>query len=243
MTALSYAELVTALRREGEGLVAAAGMGLDAEVPACSGWDVRALVDHVSRVYARIGRIVSTRASEQPPAGTEIPAGEPVTVLSELLDELVAELSDCDPQTPLWNWAPGAPQVATFWARRMAQESAVHRFDAQAAHGVMQPIDAELAGDGIDELIDVIASRVYARDGVTGPTGTIRLQSTDDEAWLIQLEPDGLRRIDAVRDPDVVVSGTASALLLAAYARVPWTSLDITGAADLLDRWSAALNF
>jgi hypothetical protein len=41
----------------------------------------------------------------------------------------------------------------------------------------------------------------------------------------------------------VVASGTSSALLLAAYARIPWTSLEVSGDASLLDRWSAAMNF
>jgi uncharacterized protein (TIGR03083 family) len=244
MTTPSYSELVTAIRREGEGLVSAAGMGLDAEVPACDGWDVRALVEHVSKVYARIVRIVSSRASEPPEAGTQVPAGEPIDVLCDLLDDLVSELSDCDPETPLWNWAPDAPQDATFWARRMAHESAVHRFDAQAAHGVMQPIDADLASDGIDELIDVIAARVYTRDDVNGPTGTVTLHATDNEAWHLHLAPKGLQRAEAAKEPDAVVSATTSALLLAAYGRVPWSALDVTGKdTELLDRWSAALNF
>jgi hypothetical protein len=52
-----------------------------------------------------------------------------------------------------------------------------------------------------------------------------------------------VRRSDLIDPPDVSVTGTASALLLAAYGRVPWTSLEISGAAGLLDAWSAAVNF
>jgi uncharacterized protein (TIGR03083 family) len=243
MTTPSYAELVTALRREGEGIATAAGMGLDAAIPACHDWDVEALVQHVARIYARIARVVSTRMTEQPQAGTVVPDGDPVEVLRDLLDDLVTALSECDPDTPVWNWEPTAPQVAMFWARRMAHESSVHRFDAQGAHGVMQPIDAELANDGIDELIDVIARRVYTRDNVAGPTGTVRLQSSDSESWHVTLEPAGPRRSDVVTEPDVTVRGTSSALLLAAYSRIPWTSLEVTGDTDLLDRWSAAMSF
>jgi uncharacterized protein (TIGR03083 family) len=243
MTTPSYAELVTAVRREGEGLASAAGMGLDAAVPACHDWDVEALVVHVSRVYARIARIVSTRATEQPQSTPELPDGAPVAVFTDLLDELVSALAECDADTPLWNWAPNAPQNAVFWARRMAHESSVHRFDAQAAHGVMQPIDSELAADGVDELIDVIAARVYARDNVTGPTGTVRLQSSDNDTWHLQLEINGITRINVINEPDVTVSGTSSALLLGAYARIPWSSLDVSGDADLLNRWSASMNF
>ena len=108
----------------------------------------------------------------------------------------------------------------------------------------MQPIDAELASDGIDELIDVIARRgLRPRPGVCGPTGTVALHRVRQRPWHLQLEPDGIRRIDVVNAPDVTVSGTSSALLLAAYGRVPWTSLEVTGDTDLLNRWSAAMNF
>ncbi|HTW21256.1 MAG TPA: maleylpyruvate isomerase family mycothiol-dependent enzyme [Mycobacteriales bacterium] len=242
MTEPSYTELVAAVRREGEGLVAAAGMGLDAAVPACEGWAVRDLVGHVAGIYNRIANLVSSRATESPER-IPLPDGEPVAVLNVLLDDLVAELADCDPDTPMWNWSEGSPKVARFWARRMAHESAVHRFDAQSAHGVLQPVDADLAGDGIDELIDVIANRVYARDDVDGPTGTVRLVATDNDPWSVDLLPDGIRRSDGSRAADVTASGTSSALLLAAYARVPWQSLEVAGDATLLAAWTAALNF
>jgi uncharacterized protein (TIGR03083 family) len=241
MTTPSYSELVTAVRREGEGILAAAGMDLDAAVPTCGDWDLSALVQHVSRIYANVARILSTRATEAPASRPEVPDGEPVAVLSHLLDELVAALSDCDADTPVWTWPDDAPNVALFWARRMAHESSVHRYDAQASHGVVQPIDAELAGDGLDELVDIIAPRVYGRDDVSGPTGSVALQSSDDGAWCIELEPSAVRRLDVLSAPDVTVRGTSSALLLASYRRIPWTSLEVTGDADLLTRWTTAM--
>ncbi len=243
MTTPSYAELVTAVRREGEGIAAAASMGIDATIPACDGWDVVDLVEHVSKIYARVGSLVSNRVTEQPDRVVELPAGEPVEVLRDLLDELVSALSESEPDTPVWNWDPSAPQVAAFWARRMAHESSVHRFDAQAAHGVMQPIDADLASDGIDELVDTLVHRIYGRDNVVGPTGTVRLHSVDHDAWLLQLTADGVHRIGTVDAPDVTANGTSSALLLAALGRVPWTALDVAGDVELLTSWSAAMNF
>jgi uncharacterized protein (TIGR03083 family) len=243
MTTPSYAELVTAIRREGEGIVTAASMGLDDDVPACDGWTVADLVHHISRVYVRVAHIASTRATEAPPDAFVVPDGDPVEVLRDVLDDVVSALSECDADTPIWNWSNTTPHVAMFWARRMAHESSVHRFDAQAAHGVMQPIDAELASDGIDELIDVMAPRVYSRDGVTGPTGTVRMQSSDGDTWLLRLEPDGPHRIEVLNAPDVVVSGTSNALLLAAYSRIDWTALELSGDADLLKQWSSEMNF
>jgi uncharacterized protein (TIGR03083 family) len=243
MTTPSYAELVTAVRREGEGIAAAAGMGTDAAVATCGDWTVESLVVHVSRVCARVAKIITTRATEQPQTTVELPDGDPLEVFRDVLDELVTSLSECEADTPLWNWEPSAPQTAMFWARRMAHESSMHRFDAQAAHGVLQPIDSELAGDGVDELVDVLARRVYTRDQVSGPTGTVTLQASDHDAWHLQLEPDGIRRTEIVTAPDAAVSGTSSALLLAVCGRIPWTSLEVTGDSDLLGQWSAAMKF
>jgi uncharacterized protein (TIGR03083 family) len=239
----SYAELVTAVRREGEALVAAARSGTDVEVPTCGDWTMVDLVRHVWQVYANVTCYVSTRATSRPEQLPELPDGEPVDLLAGQLDELVAALSGVEPDTPIWTWVFDAPDAAIFWARRMTHESAVHRFDAQNAHGIRQPVDAEIAADGVDELIDIIAPRVYRRDKVTGPTGTIALRATDDDTWLLELAPDGVKRSDLIEAPQVTASGTSSALLLALYSRVPWSSLELSGETELLDNWTSALCF
>lgn len=238
----AYSELVIAVRREGEGIHSAASLGLDADVPTCGGWAMDDLVRHVAAVYLNATKLVATRATEQPESKPEPPDGDVLDIFSHALDDLVTALTDADAETPVWNWSE-QPDVAAFWARRMAHESSVHRFDAQSAHGVVQPIDAELAGDGLDELIDVIAPRVYKRDELTGPTGTVALDSSDNGTWCLELEPHGLKRLDVVAEPLVTVRGTTSALLLASYGRMPWTSLDSDGDTDLLTAWSSALNF
>jgi uncharacterized protein (TIGR03083 family) len=242
VTTPSYSELVSAVRREGEGILSTAGMGLDADVPPCPGWDLTDLLGHVARIYQFAALVLSSRATEVPDR-PELPAGDPVDVLRDTLDDLVTALAECDAQTPVWNWAAGEPAVAAFWARRMAHESSVHRFDAQSAHGVVQPIDAELAADGLDELIDVIAPRTYSRHDEPAPTGTVALHAADGGVWCLALEPDGVQRLEVLSAPGVTVAGTTNALLLAAYNRVPWNRLEIEGDADLLARWSAAMSF
>jgi uncharacterized protein (TIGR03083 family) len=239
----SYAELVTAVRREGEALIAAARTGSDAPVPTCGDWTVEDLARHVWQVYANVTLYVSTRATGRPDKLPELPAGDPVELLAGQLDELVSALHDVEPDTPIWTWVFDAPDAAIFWARRMAHESAVHRFDAQNAHGIRQPVDAELAADGIDELIDVIVPRVYGRDQVTGPNGSVALRATDGDEWFLELAPDGVRRTELIESPQVTAAGTSSALLLALYSRVPWTSLELDGDATVLDTWTSIVNF
>jgi uncharacterized protein (TIGR03083 family) len=243
MTTPAYSELVTAIRREGEGLLTAAGLGIDVPVPTCGDWILEDLVRHVWQVYANVTLYVSTRATSRPEKLPEMPEGDPVELLRDQLNQLVTALRECEWDTPIWTWVFDQPEGAIFWARRMAHESAVHRFDAQNAHGIRQPIDAELAADGIDELLNIIVPRVYGRDHVTGPVGTVALRSLDGNQWLLELEPTGVRRVELIESPQVTVAGTDSALLLAAVGRVPWTSLDISGDPTLLDKWSAVLNF
>ncbi|HWC35236.1 MAG TPA: maleylpyruvate isomerase family mycothiol-dependent enzyme [Mycobacteriales bacterium] len=239
----SYAELVTAVRREGEALLAAARSGTDAAVPTCGDWTVADLARHVWQVYANVSLYVATRATARPERLPEMPAGDPVELLAAQLDELVAALSGTEPDTPVWTWVLDAPDAAIFWARRMAHESAVHRFDAQNAHGIRQPIDADLAADGIDELIDIIVPRVYSRDHLDGPSGSVALRASDGESWLLELSPDGVRRSEVMEAPQVTATGSNSALLLALYSRVPWTSLELSGDTDLLETWTATLSF
>lgn len=242
MTTPSYPELVSAVRREGEALVAATGQGLDVAVPTCPGWTVADLANHVAGVYARVAQIAHDRATSSP-TDLQLPEGETATeVLAEALEDLVDALRSCEADTPMWNWS-NEPQVAGFWARRMAHESTVHRYDGQRAHGVAQPIDADLAHDGLEELVDVLLPALVARDKRPLPTATYVFSATDEGTWTIQVDADGVQRLEMTKTPDVTVRGTASALLLAAYNRVPWTSLEVDGDAAALDAWSTAFTF
>jgi uncharacterized protein (TIGR03083 family) len=243
VTTPAYAELVSAVRREGEALITAARQGTDDPVPTCGDWTIADLCRHVWQVYANVTLYVSTRATSRPDKLPEMPEGDPVDLLEAQLDELVSALSECEADTPIWTWVFNAPEGAIFWARRMAHESVVHRFDAQNAHGIQEPISAELAADGIDELIDIIVPRVYGRDSVAGPTGTVALHSSDGDAWYLELLPDGVRKVERIETPQVTATGTSSALLLTLYGRVPLSSVEIAGDGGLLETWTSALNF
>lgn len=244
MSEPSYSELVAVVRGEGEALVAASKLGLDEKVPSCGDWTVHDLCLHVGAVYAHVARIIDERLTDSPGARREAPDGvEPVAWVAESLDHLVQSLGDCNADTPVWNWSP-QPQVATFWARRMAHESAVHRFDAQRAHGVAQPIEGDVARDGFDELVDVVVPRVIDRDKPSLVAATYLFATVDeDDPWRIGVDAEGIHRLETLKNPDVSVRGTASALLLAAYGRVGWGSLDVTGDTALLDAWSTAFRF
>jgi uncharacterized protein (TIGR03083 family) len=243
VTAPSYTEYVASIRKEGEAILAAARYGVDASVPSCEKWTVGDLLIHLGRVYCRAASLVSERSTSQQDLPPEPADGtDPIAFLSDALDDLVAALTGADADSPVWNWSE-RDQTASFWARRMAHESAVHRYDAQRAHDVAQPIDADLARDGLDELVDFLLPRIVTRDEISLPSATYAFATTEDGCWAIRLGSEGVERLDLLKDPDVTVRGTPSALMLAAYNRVRWSSLESEGDTDLLDQWSALFKF
>ena len=239
----SYSELIATIRKEGEAILATARFGVAEAVPTCEGWEVDDLLLHLGRVYCRAATLVSDRSTTQQDYPPEpAPGTDPIGYVTDALDDLVEALSSADADTPVWNWS-GESQTAAFWARRMAHESAVHRYDAQRAHGVAQPVDDDLARDGLDEMIDILLPRIVARDAVKLPEATYLFTASDDGEWPVRLGPEGVERLDVAKEPDVTVRGTPSALLLGCYNRIKWTSLEVEGDAALLDSWSQLLKF
>jgi uncharacterized protein (TIGR03083 family) len=236
--AMDRSAYLSSLRRDAAGLLAAADLGLDADVPSCPGWRVERLVGHVGRVYRTMtGWVLSGSAPAdvpRPPAGPEVRDWT-----ASALDALVSAMS-ADTRTGLVpTWAGDQP--ALFWPRRMAIETAIHRWDAEAAHGVAQPIDAQLAVDAIDELFDVIMP-IRAADALTGEGETLHLHATDvDGEWLVTLTS-GRPTVERMHAKgDVAVRGPASDLLLLLWNRGDAAGrerLQVFGDSGLLERWA-----
>jgi uncharacterized protein (TIGR03083 family) len=230
---------LSCLRRDAAALLAAADLGLDADVPSCPGWRVERLVGHVGRVYRTMAGWVRSGSAPtdvpRPPAG---PAVRDWT--AEALDSLVDALSADTRSGLVPTWAGDQPAV--FWPRRMAVETALHRWDAEAAHGGAQPIDAALAVDAVDELFDVILPVRAPDDAMTGDGETLHLHATDvDGEWLVTLTP-GRPTVERTHAKgDVAVRGPASDLLLLLWNRGDQAGqerLQVFGDAGLLARWA-----
>ena len=214
---------LAALRREGAALSAAARDDLAAPVPSCPEWAVTDLVGHVGRIYERVAKVVRRHAdAEIPVSDAPLPAGD---ALLDWFDGTHAELVDAlateDPDTPCWNWS-GNDLRARFWVRRMAHETAVHRWDAQLAHGTPDPVEPELAADGVAEMLEVFLPRALRRRPVDGLAGTFAVIATDTgDAWHGRLWPDRAEtaRGAAPTPPDAALRGTAPDLLLAFWGR------------------------
>jgi uncharacterized protein (TIGR03083 family) len=232
-----YLEL---LEQDGTAMAEAAERDLRAQVPSCPEWDVAELVRHTGLVHRHKAATVrrggtdyteDLEVTEGPEADTEL-----MEWYRAGLDDLLATLSSADPETPAWSWS-GDHRVA-FWNRRMAQETAVHRWDAENAVGAAGSIDPELAADGVDEMLGVFIpgeGLVYE-----GSAGSIYLHCTDlPDEWIVTLPPGRVPTYE--RGPgahDAGVAGTAEELLLLVWRRIELDRVEVEGARSLVtDFW------
>jgi uncharacterized protein (TIGR03083 family) len=206
-----------------EALVAASD-DLAAEVPGCPGWTVRDLLSHVIGVYRH--KVVAIDHNAAPPApesgdwGDLADGEDPREVLRGVYAELRERLTARDPLTPAWAWWP-SEQTLGFWIRRMAQETAVHRWDAETAvHGLAgaTPIADDLATDGVDELLGWLTWPwdEVPQDDATGQTVLV---STSDHAWTVTLSRTAVSVSGGGTDGGAFIAGAPSGLLLQVWGR------------------------
>ncbi|MDG4822588.1 maleylpyruvate isomerase family mycothiol-dependent enzyme [Asanoa sp. WMMD1127] len=216
----------------------------DSPVPSCPDWTVTDLTHHVGSVYEYVTRLVERGGTDRPDPREhpkDAPDGAAALAWWQMrYDALLSTLDAVDPEAPVWNWAPQSKK-AGFWHRRMAHETAIHRWDAQMALAASEPIEAKLAADGISEVLDtwLPAGRRRAQER---PHGVVHLFAADtDQEWLVRLRGEGVALLDTdtILDTDepparVQAEGTASDLLLALYGRVGFDVLVVSGDPTLL---------
>ncbi|ASW56904.1 maleylpyruvate isomerase family mycothiol-dependent enzyme [Plantactinospora sp. KBS50] len=236
---------IGALRAEGPAFRAAvAEAPPETPVPSCPGWTTDDLARHLAGVYGWVSEHVARGVTAAPPArNTDDAPPEGTGAVQwwqDAYDRLLAQLEGLDPEAPAWNWAP-QPKKAAFWHRRMAHETAVHRWDAQMALAAAEPIEAKLAADGVSEVLDTWLPAGRRQD--PGPwQGVAQLVAVDaGQEWFLRLRGEGVALLDTdtILDDDdhharVHAVGSASDLLLALYGRVDLDVLEISGDAALL---------
>jgi uncharacterized protein (TIGR03083 family) len=231
------------LTEQGHGVVAAAARaGLDADVPACPEWTVRDLVSHVGQVHRWATSYVATGRDTPPGPGDE-PESAP-TDDDALLpwfvaghEALLQSLRLAPADLTCWSFLP-APTPLQFWARRQAHETTIHRVDAESATGGQAAIDADLATDGIDEIL----SGFFARPRgslVSDPSRRLAVRTTDTgAAWTMTIGPDSrTTATGADDDADCTVEGDAAAIYLLLWNRGNRDGLTVSGDESLLDLW------
>jgi uncharacterized protein (TIGR03083 family) len=239
---LDYESHRAAFERECGLIVDAIVDALELPVPTCPQWRVSDLAEHLVDVFtfwnsqleaASPGAQVASR-SQGATAGAEV-----VDRLEGARTALQLALAAHDPEDPCWNWA-GEDLTADWVCRRMALESAVHRYDLELSVSSPTPIDRDLAVDGIDEWIGVhLATDVPETPGIS-LGGVLCLACSDDSAaWTVEVVAGRLRWREGRGPADAVLVGSASDLYLFGWNRRPLEVLELTGNRDVAAAWSS----
>lgn len=202
-------------------------------IPSCPGWDARTLWHHVGMIHRWAAELVSTR-STVPISRRDIDFHEPddsrwAPWLAEGGDLLLGALRDTDGEEKVWTWAPGGN--VRWWARRQLHETTIHNADAALALGDGFAIAADVAADGIDEMLENALARVAERKAGSEDV-SVHLHATDAPSlgaageWMISLDGATLSWTHSHGKGDVAAKGPASDLLLLLYGR---RSPDSTG--------------
>ncbi|MCU1495292.1 MAG: hypothetical protein JWO62_3056 [Acidimicrobiaceae bacterium] len=235
---LAFASYLDVVGEEAERLSDVGSSGLAPSVPTCPDWTVADLIAHVADVYRHWSAQLEAAEPEEAAEVTDSPPSDDVlATLDHEAAHLLRALERAGPDSPCWNWS-GSDLVSGWVARRMAHETAVHRFDGERAYGRGTPVETELAVDGVDERIEVhlVVDVVETPSASLG--GSLCMVCTDaDAAWVLDVA-DGRVRWRRGRGPaDVVLVGTASELLLFSWNRVELDVLEVTGRREVAAAW------
>ena len=127
-------------------------------------------------------------------------------------------------------WPPD--QTVGFWARRMAHETAVHRVDAELAHGASTPVDAALATDGVDEILHLMLEGDWSDDADDTMTGQRIDISTGGRTWQVVLDREAVSVTAGGGEADARLTGDPSDVLLWLWGRVPDDRVEQAGDAE-----------
>jgi uncharacterized protein (TIGR03083 family) len=170
---------------------------------------------------------------------------------------LVRTLEQASSELVCWTFLDSASPL-TFWARRQAHETAIHRADVELAagpDGAVSPFPARLAADGIDELVMGFGRRKAARGLRSDPPMVLAFHALDALAggesggagddgaahWLVAMGPDRAE-VSRGRGPaDCDISGSSSDLYLMLWNRAGLSGLDMTGEVAAFTTWSDQL--
>ncbi len=194
-------------------------------VPGCPGWDLTDLAAHLGGVHRWALDALDAGDPARPPAerAPSAPAGSEdlCAWFEEGAEAIRSALGDADPGQPCWGFGP-KPRTASFWQRRVPHETTLHAWDAARALGHADPLDPELAADGVDEVVTMFVPRQVRLSRLEPAEVSVELRATDAPGWGPWLLAPAGEVPDA---PDAVVSAPAATLLLLLWRREPFDAV------------------
>jgi uncharacterized protein (TIGR03083 family) len=229
---------------------------LSLHIPTCPDWTLRELTLHVGRAHRWAAEICRTRAAEFIPF-REVPdrafpadRAEQDWWLRDSAARIIETVRAAGDDV-VWSFVGSGP--ASFWRRRMAHETLVHRADGEIAAGREPVIDAGLAADAIDEWLCLLSGPAFGKPDprpAALPAGAaLHVHVTDDEVdggeWLVGNTGTGVVVERAHGKGDAAIAGPAGRLLLVLSRRLPASDPAVTvhGNAGILAGWLAGTPF
>ena len=250
-TSVSFARHGEGLGDAGAVIRAQAMAGLEQPVPTCPGWTMRDLVVHVGMAHRWCLANLAGKGPDQWP--TEAAVTAEAAAAPDLLDwfdeglvEVLHTLASSPADLTTFFFLKDAPPPRHAWARRQCHETTIHGVDAMASKLGRVPtaaetwIKADLAADGVDELLMGFVPRKSGTLRTAEPV-TALVRATDvDRAWTLRLSAgpvvtttgDFVSQADPA--PDVVLEGSAVELYLGLWNR---GELRQHGRHDLVGQW------
>jgi len=228
---------------------------LERPVPTCPGWTFRQLATHVGRGHRWAAQIVAARATAPIPmrevADGKLPEdpARHAPWLNAGAGQVIEAVTAADSDLV---WTPAGIRPASSWARRRAHEAAVHLADAQLAAGRDVDLAPDVAADGVDEWLAIVAAgtegttdlaRARAQE-LRGDGQSLHFHATDPGLsatgeWLVTRTSSGVTVQHGHAKADVAVRGPAASLLLVLTRRLPPSdpAIEILGQQALLTHW------
>ena len=243
---VDHAGFIEAIGTDSARVQAALEAGRDRPIPWSDDWTVQDCALLVGAVHHVVAQVIEGRPTTDFGVFSQVAlpdASDPALGqwIARSTAALLEQLRTVDPDEPCWTWWPPVQEVS-FWGRRMAQETLVHRWDAELGAGVASsPVDPAFAADGVDEFLELFVARTRARASAPGNGETVHLHCTDtDGEWLVTFPDQGvseLRREHA--KGDVAFRGPAEGLLLFLWGRMGAADagVEVIGDDGVASRW------
>ncbi len=206
-------------------------------------WDAQTVLMHTGAVHRWAADIVARGLQTNETGGSTAfwPSGVNAPPVGIWWDEgvaiLLAALRNAPRSLTCFTLVPEVP-ARTFWIRRQAHETAIHRADLEAAAGgPVTSVDAAFAQDGLGEIVGAFAAEpAFA----TAHPGRLLFEAADGPSWLVTFG--GERTIVASgnlagTDADAVVRGTSDQLYRWAWNRP--VAVEATGDPEVIASWRA----
>jgi uncharacterized protein (TIGR03083 family) len=200
---------------------------LDARVPSCPEWTVRELAAHLGGVHEWVCAVLTTGPQDRRDGPIE---GDPGDWYEQRVAQLIATLTEVGVHHECWTHQRDNRRSG-YWFRRQAHEISMHRADADLAFVGTAAYPAELAADGIGEVLDIWLPRMAKYRGPQPLPAPLSLRAIDtSHRWLLtpqKAAPPMATGPHATGDSAAEVTGTAADLLFLLWKRP--STVDISG--------------